>query len=194
MLRGERRRGQARVACPARQVCATGLSYSKKPIARIRRLLAGKERILTKRCAICDESLTEENNHREHVIPEALGGRRAIKDFLCRSCNNRTGSEWDAPLIEALHQLAVLIGSAKKPTLFEGARYEGNLPSGREVPEEFREENLERIKRSPQGKTENSRLSLLTREGFSGRQNSYHLPAVKAQKGIAEIAQEVSSG
>ena len=52
------------------------------------------------RCWLCENSLTEGNRSQEHVIPAALGGKRTVADFLCRRCNNTTGSKWDARLIE----------------------------------------------------------------------------------------------
>ena len=69
------------------------------------------ERILTKHCAICDEILMEENNHREHVIPQALGGHYPIYNFLCKACNNKTGAD-----AKALQQLAVLVGAPYMPS------------------------------------------------------------------------------
>ena len=52
-------------------------------------------------CWLCETAFTEENLSREHIIPAALGGRRTVAGFLCRRCNNTTGSEWDASLIDA---------------------------------------------------------------------------------------------
>ena len=50
-------------------------------------------------CWLCETLLTEENRSREHIIPAALGGKRTVADFLCRRCNNSTGSKWDAALV-----------------------------------------------------------------------------------------------
>jgi hypothetical protein len=44
--------------------------------------------------------LTKKNRSREHIIHEALGGRRTVGNFLCCHCNNSTGSKWDAALVE----------------------------------------------------------------------------------------------
>ena len=142
---------------------------------------------MTKRCAICDELLTEKNNHREHVIPEALGGRRAIHGFICRPCNNRTGTKWDAPLIEALHQLAVLVGVAKRPTLFGRARYEGDLPSDGEIPEEFREDNLGRVRKSPDGKTETADYHFSHKKGPQENRIHMTVPPSKLKKELRQL-------
>ena len=52
-------------------------------------------------CWLCETLLTEENQSQEHIIPAALGGKRTVSDFLCRRCNNSTGSKWDAALVES---------------------------------------------------------------------------------------------
>ena len=44
-------------------------------------------------CWLCDKELTR---NKEHVIPESMGGRKTVRGFICRCCNSRTGSEWDA--------------------------------------------------------------------------------------------------
>ena len=63
-----------------------------------------------KRCALCGNLFTEWNRSREHIIPAALGGRRTVADFLCRTCNNQTGDSWDAELAKTLHELSLLLG------------------------------------------------------------------------------------
>ena len=52
-------------------------------------------------CWLCETLLTEGNQSREHIIPAALGGKRTVANFLCRRCNNSTGSKWDAALVGA---------------------------------------------------------------------------------------------
>jgi len=44
----------------------------------------------------------ENNQTEEHVIPQAIGGRLKVKDFICRSCNNKFGHKWDSILSEQL--------------------------------------------------------------------------------------------
>ncbi len=44
-------------------------------------------------CWLCDKELTKT---REHIIPESMGGKRIVRDFICRDCNSRTGHEWDS--------------------------------------------------------------------------------------------------
>lgn len=61
-------------------------------------------------CVICAEPIDAENDSREHVMTEALGGRLTVKGFICRCCNNETGRTWDAQLATQLHPLSLLFG------------------------------------------------------------------------------------
>ena len=110
-------------------------------------------------CGICNELLTAENASQEHVIPNALGGKRVVNGFLCRPCNNRTGSEWDAPLATALQHFSTLLrvrrdrGSVQ-PAQFDMAKYSrtdedstGHVPLA-----VFGEENLEKVEMAPDGR------------------------------------------
>ena len=62
------------------------------------------------RCILCNDQFTEDNRSKEHIIPAALGGHRTVTDFLCRSCNSRTGDSWDAELAESLREVSLLLG------------------------------------------------------------------------------------
>lgn len=62
-------------------------------------------------CWLCDAWLTSENRSQEHIILKALGGKRTVDNFLCRRCNNSTGSKWDAALIEAFRPLDFIASS-----------------------------------------------------------------------------------
>ena len=58
----------------------------------------------------CGNSLTEDTSTYEHVIPNAIGGRKKVTGFICNSCNNRTGAVWDAELAKQLNPLGLLLG------------------------------------------------------------------------------------
>jgi hypothetical protein len=51
-----------------------------------------------KTCWLCPNPL--EGNHRtgEHIIPSAIGGRKEVHDFICRTCNSTRGDAWEAEL------------------------------------------------------------------------------------------------
>ncbi|SCB23500.1 HNH endonuclease [Rhizobium multihospitium] len=61
-------------------------------------------------CAICDQPITAEKKTKEHIIPEAIGGRREATDFICRPCNSGAGRTWDGELISQLNPLRLLFG------------------------------------------------------------------------------------
>jgi hypothetical protein len=55
------------------------------------------------RCILCDCAIDDQNDSEEHVIPSSIGGRLRVRGFLCKDCNNRTGSTWDGKLAEQLN-------------------------------------------------------------------------------------------
>jgi hypothetical protein len=61
-------------------------------------------------CAICESNITSENDSNEHVIPQSIGGRKTIRGFICRSCNNRVGESWDAVLAKQLNWFTAAFG------------------------------------------------------------------------------------
>lgn len=60
-------------------------------------------------CALCDDPITSDNDSKEHIIPNAIGGRRKVKGFICQPCNNESGKTWDAALAEQLNPLSLLL-------------------------------------------------------------------------------------
>ena len=71
-------------------------------------------------CALCDKTITLNNDSREHVILKAIGGRLAVRGFLCRECNNTSGSEWDAALASQLAPWGLRFGiSSVPPQIFQ---------------------------------------------------------------------------
>ena len=60
-------------------------------------------------CALCGTSLTDENKSTEHVFPNALGGRKTVRNFICVKCNSRTGSDWDVELVRQLRPLCTML-------------------------------------------------------------------------------------
>ncbi len=58
-------------------------------------------------CAVCSVEITPENDSAEHIIPNAIGGRLKVKGFICESCNNTSGQNWESKLTSALNPLSV---------------------------------------------------------------------------------------
>lgn len=55
-------------------------------------------------------TLTSANSGKEHIIPNAIGGRKKVVGFICTGCNSETGTEWDAELARQLQPLSLLLG------------------------------------------------------------------------------------
>lgn len=61
-------------------------------------------------CALCDIIITNDNDTKEHIIPNAIGGRKKIKGFICRACNSTSGDSWDKELAKQLNPLSLFFG------------------------------------------------------------------------------------
>lgn len=51
-----------------------------------------------KTCWLCSNPLEGDHRTGEHVIPSAIGGRKEVFCFICRTCNGKRGSDWEAEL------------------------------------------------------------------------------------------------
>lgn len=60
-------------------------------------------------CAFCKTPFTTRNDSKEHIIPNAIGGRRAVRRFICKSCNDKSGATWDSALTDQLKPLCTLL-------------------------------------------------------------------------------------
>ena len=60
-------------------------------------------------CAICSKPTDKENDTSEHIIPNAIGGRKKIRGFICRTCNSETGDKWDSELCGQLSHFSLLL-------------------------------------------------------------------------------------
>lgn len=65
-------------------------------------------------CVFCGSSISKENDSREHIIPNAIGGRRKISGFICRACNSGAGHSWDAELAKQLNALCLFFDIARE--------------------------------------------------------------------------------
>jgi HNH endonuclease len=71
-------------------------------------------------CVLCPVEITDENDSREHIIQNAIGGRKQVKGVLCTNCNSTTGAEWDAEFARKLQPLSAF---------FAITRQRGDVPS-----------------------------------------------------------------
>ena len=60
-------------------------------------------------CAFCTKPLTDANASKEHVFPNAIGGRKTVSNFICTDCNNKTGTHWDKELVNQLKPLCTML-------------------------------------------------------------------------------------
>ena len=65
-------------------------------------------------CTLCGTNLTSANNSQEHIIPNAIGGRKKVTGFICTDCNSRSGSEWDDELARQLNPICLLLGISRQ--------------------------------------------------------------------------------
>ena len=65
------------------------------------------------KCALCLTQITEENNTNEHIIPNSIGGRKKIRNFICNECNNKTGENWDSELAKNFAPFCTMFGIKK---------------------------------------------------------------------------------
>jgi len=59
-------------------------------------------------CALCDKFISAEIDSEEHLILNAIGGRRKVPGILCITCNSTAGDEWDSELANQLNSLSLL--------------------------------------------------------------------------------------
>jgi hypothetical protein len=61
----------------------------------------------TPKCAYCGVEITIENQSREHILQNAIGGRREVPNVFCRPCNSTFGNRWDSEAAQQLHFLSL---------------------------------------------------------------------------------------
>jgi hypothetical protein len=68
----------------------------------------------SKKCALCEHLLSGKNRTKEHIIPNAIGGRKKTTGFICNDCNNRLGEDWDSELAKQLNWFSLAIGISRE--------------------------------------------------------------------------------
>lgn len=66
------------------------------------------------KCALCENSLTGKNRSKEHIIPNAIGGRKKTTGFICNTCNNKLGEKWDSELAKQLNWFSLVVGISRE--------------------------------------------------------------------------------
>lgn len=108
---------------------------------------------LYKKCALCPDTLTNENLTREHIIPNSIGGRKKTTGFICNKCNNKYGEKWETVLANQFLWFSLATGIKRErgesPNLLiktvegEGLllRHNGTMTPAKPRYEEFEDEN-----------------------------------------------------
>lgn len=68
----------------------------------------------SKKCALCPNALSTKNRTKEHIIPNAVGGRKKTTGFICNDCNNKRGESWDAELAKQLNWFSLAVGISRE--------------------------------------------------------------------------------
>lgn len=68
-----------------------------------------EDKLAMHNCALCDSPISRENDSEEHIIPNAIGGRKKVSGFICKPCNDQSGHTWDAALAEEARPLCLLL-------------------------------------------------------------------------------------
>ena len=58
-------------------------------------------------CRLCNANEADSN---EHIVPDALGGKIEVPDFICTKCNNSLGNIIDSPLEKSMRPISVPLG------------------------------------------------------------------------------------
>jgi len=63
------------------------------------------------KCALCDRQFGSPGvvHSKEHLIPNSIGGQKKVSGGLCKTCNDRTGAEWDAFLANQLSLVTTMV-------------------------------------------------------------------------------------
>lgn len=61
-------------------------------------------------CALCPVEITDENDSKEHIIPNSIGGRKKVKGFICKICNSTLGEKSDVEVATQLNWFSLYIG------------------------------------------------------------------------------------
>jgi hypothetical protein len=67
-----------------------------------------------KKCALCTNILSAKNRTKEHIIPNAIGGRKKTVGFICNACNNSHGERWDAEIARQLNWFSLAVGISRE--------------------------------------------------------------------------------
>ena len=65
-------------------------------------------------CAFCKTPLNDDNDSKEHIIQNAIGGRKTVRNFICEQCNSTTGHKWDKALVDQLQPICTMLNIKRR--------------------------------------------------------------------------------
>lgn len=98
-----------------------GFFVSKTMLPCLQNILYEREKDAMKTCYMCGCNLTSDNETKEHVFIQAIGGRLSSKTLLCQQCNSNFGSTIDNVLADELNFISNMLNIKRdrgKPPAF----------------------------------------------------------------------------
>ena len=68
-------------------------------------------------CALCNTVISHVNDSGEHIIPQAIGGRREVHRFLCQDCNKGRCHKWDQTLARQFAEICLCLSIRRQRPL-----------------------------------------------------------------------------
>ena len=68
-------------------------------------------------CALCATRMSDVNDSREHIIPQAIGGRRSVRGFICQTCNKEKGNKWERALADQFKDISLFLNIKRQKPL-----------------------------------------------------------------------------
>jgi hypothetical protein len=62
-------------------------------------------------CFLCNDNICDKNDSKEHIFLNCIGGRKTVNNYICKTCNSKTGEEWDSEVDKCLSSLALILRS-----------------------------------------------------------------------------------
>lgn len=123
------------------------------------------------------DQCTNSTGSNEHIIPNAIGGRKKSSECICTNCNSKSGDQWDAALCKQFNILCIWFGIRRE---------RGTVQN-----ETVREANGEEIVLSPRGTVQPrmpqfSEVALGKGRVIISVQSNNRDQAIKMIKGIAK--------
>lgn len=80
--------------------------------------------MISSKCALCEIVITQDNDTKEHIIPNAIGGKKRVNGFICKKCNMVSGDKWESELAKQLNPLSLLFSIKRDRGVVPSQRFE----------------------------------------------------------------------